>query len=92
VYNFYIAPRKGLAITLLEHDTNFVVRDGIVIDKNFMSSEEQRIPIGKHHAKLTLYYHLLPIHKTEQNKNVTPATKGEILNTKNYTDDVIKYQ
>lgn len=65
------------------------MRDGIVIDKNFMASEEQRIPIGQHHNKLTLYYHLLPIHKTEQNKNVTPATSGTILSTPNYTADVI---
>lgn len=80
-----------MAITLQEHDNDFVVRDGIVIDKNYMDpvSDEKKVAIGAHHPKLTFYYHLLPIHKTVQNHNVTPATRDSIINSPTYREDVI---
>lgn len=86
----YIAPRKGFAITHLEQDNNFIVRNGIVVDKNYMelSPGEQKVAVGKHHAYLQLFLHLLPIHKTDQNVNVTISSSHTIRNIANYQDIV----
>jgi hypothetical protein len=85
--------RRGFAITHLEHDNNFVARDGIVIDKNYMelSPGEQKAVVGKHNAYHTLYLHLLPIHKTDQQANVSLSSSHTIHNIPNY-QDIVKYK
>lgn len=61
---FIIEPRRGFAIINAEDSNKFIVRDGIVIDENFMeNSPDEREPIKKHNAGLSLVLHLLPIPK-----------------------------
>jgi len=68
------------------------VRDGIVVDKNYMelSPGEEKIAVGKHHAHLTLYFHLLPIHKTDENANITISSSHTIQNIENYKEFVLE--
>lgn len=64
VFILIIEPRRGFAITNGEDGNKFIVRDGIVIDKDFMeNSPDTREAIGKHNAHLSLVLHLLPIPK-----------------------------
>ena len=88
-----IAPRKGLTITNLLHDTEFIVRDGRVIDKNYMEigPGEQRVSVGKHHAHWTVYLHLLPIYKKNINANVTPSSSGDIRSQPDYALNVMNF-
>ena len=80
-----------MSITHDEHDTEFIARDGMVIDKNYMQigPGEQRASIGKHHTHLTMYLHLLPIFKKNLNANITPFTSGTIRNSPDYQENVL---
>ncbi len=48
-----------------------------------------REPIGKHHAHLTLYVHLLPVLKSGPNQHVTPATVAQIRSTPGFNEHVL---
>jgi len=74
-------PRKGIAITYHENDNNYIVRDSVVLDKNFMEMApgEKKSVIGAHHEKQALFLHLLPIHKSNS-ASLSLATRESAKN------------
>jgi len=85
----FIEPRRGFAITNSEDNDKFIVRDGIVVDANFMEvSGGERVAIRKHNAQLSLMLHLLPIPKDGSSSFISLETANEVIKEPNFADNV----
>jgi len=60
-----IVPRKGLVISTLEDFSEYIVRDGIVIDKDYMNllPREQKEAVSTSKNELVLYMSLQKVPK-----------------------------
>ena len=56
-------PKKGLTISTTEHLRDAIVRDGVVVDRNYMAGVDRnsKATISKSEDRLTLYLSLLPV-------------------------------
>jgi hypothetical protein len=85
----FIEPRRGFAITNSEDSNKFIVRDGIVVDTNFMEMNAgERKVIGKHNAQLSLVLHLLPIPKNGPLTPMSLETANKLIKEPDFTNNV----
>lgn len=71
-------------------DDKFIVRDGIVIDKNFLeyNYDKNKAAVSKHIAHLTLNLHLLPILKNGPSSAMSLKDSEKTLNNPNFSSKV----
>lgn len=80
-------PKRGLAITHLKEDNRFIVKDGVVVEKNYMQlPAEDKQAIGEHHAQLSMFLHLLPVSKSSPNADMTLSTARTVQHLPNFQD------
>lgn len=89
LYSNLLEPQKGLAITD-ESQKNFIVRNGVVIDTNFMPSisNDNKNSISAYKSRLTLYLHLLPIPKKGPLLPLSVEETKKIIMDTNFNNDV----
>jgi len=79
--------KRGFAVTHLKDDNRFIVKDGMVIEKNYMQLvTKDKKSIGEYHSQIKMYLHLLPVNKKYPNNDITLSTSKAIQKLPNYKE------
>lgn len=86
----FVGPRKGLVISAAEDFSSYIVRDGIVVDKDYMNllpkEKKEAVPANK--DQLVLYLSLLRVPK-DPTTVITRDTSTNSIQTHRNNKDVI---